>query len=203
MNKKFFTLPKERQQSILNAGYQVFSRNSYKKSPVGEIAAIAGISKSLLFYYFRNKQDLYLFLWENCLRITSQYMNASGCYSKQDLFEMIYCGMQAKMHLLYQYPDLGAFAIQAFYEKDPDVCPAIHASYEQYKNTDAKDALENLDPSQFIEGIDIRMMYREMYLAAEGYLWEMLHKEELDYNKMEQDLLELTAFWKKIYSRKK
>ncbi len=107
------------------------------------------------------------------------------------------------MHLLYQYPDLGAFAIQAFYEKDPDVCPAIHASYEQYKNTDAKDALENLDPSQFIEGIDIRMMYREMYLAAEGYLWEMLHKEELDYNKMEQDLLELTAFWKKIYSRKK
>lgn len=30
----------------------------------------------------------------------------------------------------------------------------------------------NLDPQQFIPGLDISMMYREMYWAAEGYLWE-------------------------------
>lgn len=57
MNEKFFDLPQEKQQAILNAGYRVFSQNAYKKSPVSEIAAEAGISKSLLFYYFRNKQE--------------------------------------------------------------------------------------------------------------------------------------------------
>ncbi len=67
MNEAFFSLPNERQQAILNAGYRVFSQNTYKKTPVGEVAAAAGISKSLLFYYFRNKQELYLFLWENCV----------------------------------------------------------------------------------------------------------------------------------------
>ncbi len=46
MNEKFFALPKEKQQRIINAGYRVFSRNSYRKSPVGEIAAEADISKS-------------------------------------------------------------------------------------------------------------------------------------------------------------
>ena len=56
MNEAFFSLPNERQQAILNAGYRVFSQNTYKKTPVGEVAAAAGISKSLLFYYFRNKQ---------------------------------------------------------------------------------------------------------------------------------------------------
>ena len=30
MNEKFFALPKEKQQAIINAGYKVFSRNSYK-----------------------------------------------------------------------------------------------------------------------------------------------------------------------------
>lgn len=45
MNDKFFSLPKERQEAILNAGYKVFSQNSYKKAPVSEIAALAGISK--------------------------------------------------------------------------------------------------------------------------------------------------------------
>lgn len=31
MNDKFFTLPEEKQQAIINAGYRVFSQNSYKK----------------------------------------------------------------------------------------------------------------------------------------------------------------------------
>lgn len=55
MNEKFFSLPQEKQQSILNAGYRVFSQNSYKNSPMSEIAAEAGISKSLLFHYFMIK----------------------------------------------------------------------------------------------------------------------------------------------------
>lgn len=74
MNEKFFDLPKEKRQQIINAGYKVFSQNSYKKSPVGEIAAEAGISKSLLFHYFHNKRELHLFLWEEAARMTLQVM---------------------------------------------------------------------------------------------------------------------------------
>lgn len=199
MNEKFFVLPKERQQAILNAGYRVFSKNSYKKAPVGEVAAAAGISKSLLFYYFRNKQELYLFLWENCVRITVEYMTAHDCYQQTDLFEMLIRGMRAKIHIMYDYPDMGSFAIRAFYEEDPAVAPAIHESYERFKNADAKDALESLDPSQFKEGIDLRMMYREMYLAAEGYLWEMLRRTPLPVKEMERDFEEMIAFWKSLY----
>ena len=33
MNEKFFYLPEEKQQAIINAGYRVFSQNSYKKAP--------------------------------------------------------------------------------------------------------------------------------------------------------------------------
>ena len=52
MNEKFFSLPEKKQQAIINAGYRVFSSNSYNKSPMQEIADAAGISKSLLFHYF-------------------------------------------------------------------------------------------------------------------------------------------------------
>ena len=70
MNERFFSLPAAKQQAIINAGYRVFSQNSYKNSPMSEIAAAAGISKSLLFHYFHNKLELYLFLWENCAKTT-------------------------------------------------------------------------------------------------------------------------------------
>ena len=45
MNEKFFSLPQKKQQAIINAGYRVFSQNSYKNSPMSEIAMEAGISK--------------------------------------------------------------------------------------------------------------------------------------------------------------
>lgn len=64
MNDKFFSLPEEKQQAIINAGHRVFSQNTYKNSPMSEIAAAADISKSLLFHYFKNKKELYLFLWD-------------------------------------------------------------------------------------------------------------------------------------------
>ena len=38
MNEKFFSLPEEKQQAIINAGYKVFSQNTYHNSPMREIA---------------------------------------------------------------------------------------------------------------------------------------------------------------------
>ena len=32
MNEKFFSLPEAKQRAIINAGYRVFSQNSYKNS---------------------------------------------------------------------------------------------------------------------------------------------------------------------------
>ena len=86
MNPKFYSLPIEKQSAILNAGFHVFSQNTYKKSPMSEIAEAAGISKALLFHYFRNKRELYLFLWDTCCRITVEEMTRSGAYEQTDLF---------------------------------------------------------------------------------------------------------------------
>lgn len=201
MNEKFFALPEEKRKKIINAGYRVFSQNSYKKSPMSEIAAEAGISKSLLFHYFHNKRELYLFLWDNCIKVTIQYMKEYGCYEQTDLFEMLYRGMQVKIRIMYIYPHMGNFAIKVFYEKDPEVCSEIHELYEGFKDVNAYSTLIKLDPKQFKEGIDISQMYQEMYLASVGYVWEMLQKGEIDIEKFEQDFAKMIEFWKKIFGR--
>ena len=105
MNDKFYALPKEKQDRILNAGYKVFSRNSYKKSPMNEIAAEAGISKSLLFFYFKNKKEFYLFLLQTAETITLEYLKKSGCYEETDIFEMMYKGLLAKAEMMKNFPN--------------------------------------------------------------------------------------------------
>ncbi len=43
------------------------------------------------------------------------------------------------------------------------------------------------------------MMYREMYWASEGYLWEMVQRGNLDVDQMGKDFTKLMNFWKSIY----
>lgn len=202
MNEKFFRLPEEKQKAIINAGYRVFSRNSYKNSPMSEIAEAAGISKSLLFHYFCNKKELYLFLWDKCAETTIEFMTRYGCYSQMGLFESMERGMRAKMEIIRLYPDMGNFTIKAFYEKDPEICAAVQESYHKYFNLKADKARVNFDPEQFVPGLDIPMMYREMYWASEGYLWEMVQSGHVDVEQMEKDFTKLMEFWKSIYLRK-
>ena len=202
MNEKFFSLPAQKQEAILNAGYRVFSQNSYKKSPMSEIAAEALISKSLLFHYFRNKKELYLFLWEKCAEITIEYLTKYECYAQKDLFESMYRGMQAKMAIIRQFPHMGAFTLKAFYEKDPEINAAIQDSYHRHFNFKANSTLLNLNPDQFIPGLDIKMMYLDMYWASEGYLWELVQRGNVDLDQMEQSFYRMISFWKSVYLRK-
>lgn len=202
MNDKFFSLPKAKQEAIINAGFRVFSENSYKKSPMSEIAAAAGISKSLLFHYFYNKKELYFFLWNQCMKATTEALEKDLSFVPNDLFEMMYKGLKIKADVMRRYPDLGAFVVKSYYEKDPDVCEDLQELIAKYTDFKASPILSALDPGQFIPELDLQMMYRTMYWASEGYLWEKVQQGGLDADTMEDDFMKIIDFWKKTYTRK-
>ena len=51
------------------------------------------------------------------------------------------------------------------------------------------------------EGLDLRLMYQDMYLASEGYMYQMQNAGKLDADKIMKDYRELIDFWKKLYLR--
>ena len=199
MNEKFYALPVEKRNRIINAGFKVFAANSYKKSPVGEIAEEAGISKSLLFFYFHNKKDLYLFLLKRSEEITKQKLLESGAYKGTDIFEIMYLGLLAKAEMMKEYPDMGKFAIKAYYEKDPEIVKEVREIVEPYTKAETNQSIPPIDPSKFKDGIDLAMMYQDMYLASEGYLWRMQQMDGLDIDRMVEDYRKIIEFWKKLY----
>lgn len=202
MNDKFFSLPPEKQEAIINAGFRVFSQNSYRKSPMSEIADAASISKSLLFHYFHNKKELYLFLWNRMEEITLNELKGNGCFDQKDLFDTMYMGLQTKINIMRRYPDLGAFALKGYYENDPAVCTEIQKSLAKYAFYRSGAMPLNIDPEKFLPGLDLDMMYRNMFWASEGYIWESVQTGKMDVDKMEHDFLKLLDFWKSIYLRK-
>lgn len=202
MNEKFYALSAEKQHAIINAGYRIFSQNSYKNSPMSEIADAANISKSLLFYYFKNKKELYMFLWDKCAELTINYLTKYQCYGCSNLFESMERGMKAKMEIIRLYPDMANFVIKAFYETNIEVANDVQNSFRKYFDLKKEKTLLKIDKEQFVEGIDIEMMYKDMYWASEGFLWEMVRKGQVDMAEMEKGFKRLMDFWQSIYLRK-
>lgn len=201
MNEKFYALPQEKQDRILNAGFRVFSKNSYKKSPMLEIANEADISKSLLFFYFRNKKEFFLFLWENVKNITIEYLTRSDVYKETDIFEMIIKGLQIKLEMMHKFPDMGRFALKAYYDEDDEIKDELRAIVEPFQQLSTNQMIPELDPAQFKEGLDLEMMYKDMYLASEGFLYHEMQKEDFDVDKMAAEFEKMVDFWRKLYHR--
>ena len=199
MNEKFYALSEKKQNAIINAGFKVFAGNSYKKSPVNEIAIEAGISKSLLFFYFKNKKELYIFLLKKSEELTKKTLMESGVLNGTDIFDIMYRGLLAKASMMKKYPDMGNFSIKAYYEKDPEVVKDVQKIVAPYTKMETNMTLPPLDKSQFKDGLDLNMMYQDMYLASEGYLWRMQQTDKLDIDKMVADYKKIIDFWKSIY----
>lgn len=170
---------------------------------MSEIAAEAGISKSLLFYYFKNKKELYLFICKYSTELTEQEIIRQKCYEKEDFFDIFLSGLKVKVQLMRQYPDLSLFQLKAYYEKDKSLRPEIDQLIGQYSGYENQSEMLKLDKEKFIEGLDLEMMYTDMFLASQGYLWEKMQSETIDPNQMERDFIRMIEFWRGLYSRRK
>lgn len=199
MNDKFFALPREKQDRIINAGFHVFSRNSYKKSPVQEIAVEAGISKSLLFFYFRNKKELYLYLWRRVEELVLETLDNSAIAGTKEIFDMMYRSLKIKVTLIKDYPDIMNFSVKAYYEDDPDVRDDIRMRVNPYTNLTTNKRMPHLDPKDFKEGLDLGKMYREIYMASEGYLWQVSQQRNINADRVIRDYKEMVDFWRVLF----
>lgn len=59
--RSFTRLPvEERRRQLLELGARLFSRHAYDELSMAQVAREAGISKPLLYHYFRRKQDFFV-----------------------------------------------------------------------------------------------------------------------------------------------
>lgn len=201
MNDKFFKLPLEKQQRIINAAYKVFSQSNYKKAPMSEIAEEGGISKALLFHYFGNKKGLYLYLWINAMEMTRKAVREYKTLETNDFFEMLKRSLLSKCSLMRDYPHMYAFSLRAYYETDSEIKSAIQENYSDVSEASEKIVFEKMDTSWFRQDIDLKTMYDEIFYAIDGYMLKKYRSNSIVPNEIEQEIIVLIDFWKKVYTQ--
>lgn len=107
--EKFFSLPIEKQNVIINDALRTFGANGYKKASVSAIAAAAGISKAMVFHYFGTKKALYLYLVNLCGGIMMNEIIKEFDNSITDFFERIKMSSGIKVSVMKRYAAIPSF----------------------------------------------------------------------------------------------
>lgn len=167
---KFENLPEERREAIVNAAVETFGKNDYKSASTEAIARRAGISKGLLFFYFKNKKELYLYLMEHLMGKIESIVVDEEFYEIDDFFELFLHAAERKRDVLAKFPFLMEFSIRAFYPEHKDIKDSlddwtwskIDLMFETY--------FKNVRFDRFRDDVDPRYVIDLMIWLADGYM---------------------------------
>ena len=199
MNKAFNELSKEKQQAIYNAAMEVFGEYEYKRASTDLIASKAGVSKGLLFYYFRNKKTLYMQTIEYVSRIIEDAISDTYLLEITDFFELITYATKKKIKILIENPYIMYFSIRCFYSQKEEVSNEIQTEISHGKDKKYDIYFKNIELNKFKNDVDPEKIYHMLVWMTDGYLHSQQMKgKQIEIEEINKEFAQWVAMFKSI-----
>lgn len=171
VNKKFYALPEEKRIRIINAAMEIFAKNDYKHAITDDIAAKAGISKGLLFFYFQNKMTLYTYLFDYAKDFLEKEVIDTSYLEMSDFFEVLDYAAKKKMEIYARYPYIMDFLYRVYLSDERAVSTRVWERTQEVILQMKENYFRNVDFTKFKEGIDVTRIIHMITWMAQGYLY--------------------------------
>lgn len=204
---KFFNVEPEKQDRIINAAIKEFAQKGYDKASTNEIVKEAEISKGLLFHYFKNKKQLFLFLVDYCYETIAEEFYQKFPFDEVDFFNRMRQSVIIKMELSERYPDIFKFIQEAFMDDAAEIKPEMEKKLREMTDLNVNKIYEGVDYSKFRDDVDLQKILKIITWTFEKMSDEELTKaklipgHEMDYKKIYNEVEEYfeilkTCFYK-------
>jgi AcrR family transcriptional regulator len=100
----FHAIPEEKQQTIIEAAIEEFATKGYRLASTNEIVKNAGISKGILFRYFGNKSNLYLYLVNHVSEIVIKEVSEGTNFDTDDIIDLLMNAAHVKVETAIRHP---------------------------------------------------------------------------------------------------
>ncbi len=114
----FNNLPQEKQEKVINAAVAEFARNGYQKASLNIIVRDAGISKGSLYQYFRNKEELFVFIFSRFTLLVKKAVKIADLGGDSDFFSQVGRVLFAGIEFINRYPDFFQIYLRVLFERD-------------------------------------------------------------------------------------
>ncbi|WP_313134333.1 TetR/AcrR family transcriptional regulator [Anaerocolumna sp.] len=182
----FESLPEKKRERIVNAALTAFGTNGYKKTSVADVAALAGISKAMVFHYFGTKQGMYRYIANLCGQMISTAINnampeiTSERYS--DFFERMMITSKIKLDVMKANPAIMDFLTSMFMERNEDIRPVIDEFFKDFEPLRRQILHTGVHEYKFKNSADISRVEKMLTWMANGCAeeWKGKPANELD-----------------------
>ena len=195
MFSKFLKLEAEKRERILNAAIHEFAQKGYKNASTNEIVKEAGISKGLIFHYFKNKKQLYLYLFDYLMEILREEYFQKSWLEEKDFLEKIRIASLTKLELYRRHPLIFKFFLTAYAEMDAEVKNEVQARNQKMIETNLPRIYDNVDMSNLRDGVERQKAINLIVWALEGYAnSKIMEYRTMDENEFSNMITELATY---------
>jgi TetR/AcrR family transcriptional regulator len=182
----FENLNQDKKKLILDACIHEFAERGYEKASTNSIIKEAGISKGILFHYFKNKRSLFLYIVDYCIQIFLEEYNKYPLTETGDIFKRLIELGVIKLKIYQANPEISKIVLGTYVNSPEDIRTEIERKYRSLSNEYMAAVFQEIDLSKFREGVNTTKAIEILMLFLEA-LGERYIK---DYQGKEQDLLQ-------------
>lgn len=164
----FENLPDEKRDKIFQASMEVFAEKGYEGASTNDIIKRAGISKGILFHYFGNKENLYLYVLDKTLDSAIEKITAGYSMAPPDLFERITATGMLKLKLALEEPLVYKLIFVTFVNTPQSIREAVQERYKRLYEIALPMLFDGLDLSHIRNGVDHNKAIEVVVLFMEG-----------------------------------
>jgi len=178
--RKFLSLPREKQNRIVDAAMSLFGEVGYKKAYISEIAAASGISKALVFHYFGSKKGLYSYLVYYTGKIMMTEAQQARDTANKDFFERAAVTIRFRLTIKNRYPAMTTFIDSVFNEDEPEVAADIERLKAIATDMHSKVEVGSSEAGLFKSGVDPLQVVALIEKYTEGVVYNWNNQTTVD-----------------------
>lgn len=191
---KFYNLKPEKQQRILNAAMKEFAQKGFTNASTEAIVKESDISKGALFYYFKNKKGLFLFLYDYALDIVKNEILMKFDFDEKDIFDRRRQAMLLKIEVLKKHPEIYDFLGTAYMEDTSEVKSELECRNKVLMASGQNKLHEGIDISKFREDVDTLKAIEIITWTIDGFINKEMEKiknislQEINYSEILKEI---------------
>lgn len=176
MEEIFKNIDIEKKDRIINSALEEFSKNSFNKASTNNIVKNAGISKGLLYHYFKSKKNLYEYLETFAIETVINTILDEIHWEESDLFSRIKHIILLKIKICVRYPYLVSFSKTMYEKRTIDEIKKLAETHTP--NLYSEVYHRNIDFNIFKDNIDIEKAIKLTQWTMEKFGEEWLKNVE-------------------------
>ena len=133
----FLNLPPEKQERVVAAALGEFADKGYQQASLNTMVAASGIAKGSIYQYFKDKQSLFLYIFEVAIGVVRRtLLKVKEDTREEDFFMRLEKSLLAGMDFIQRHPRMFGLYLKILYDQQvprrPELLRAVRRFAAEY-----------------------------------------------------------------------